>query len=261
MKKIVIGSIVVLVLLGVGIVVGWSRMQANALRSKVYQPLYKEVTAAEEVVLASSLSRAVPSTVYLALKKDPLWEQVPPQLRKDVQDTYDKVWDCQSEMVVVRAHVSGVGALAVKLVRKEADDQAWIKRIANSAPAPAAKGKWPRREAVVDRSDPAHPRVTVPGGPMWRLQDWLGFPDNVAELDQQWGEEEFLFLTDNAIDRWDNRITHDDLRRAHLTLEQFMANLDRSILSMGRMQGYRQYCRASATMLATLKKQLEEKSR
>jgi len=260
-KKIIVAIVVVLILLGVGATAGRSWMQANKMRTTIYRPLFQEVAAIEEVVQASSISRAVPSTVYLSLKKDPLWEQVPAELRKDVQDTYDRVWDCQSEMVVVRAQVAGMATLAAKLVRKEADDQAWIQKVNQSPPSPGRKGQWLRRDPVIDRSDPAHPRITVPGGPVWQLRDWLDYPDNIAVLDKEWGEDEFLFFSEGPSDRWDARITRDDLQRAKLTVGQFMANLNRSIENMARLQSYRQYCRQSIPMLAALKKQLDEKSR
>lgn len=224
-----IGGLALVVLLGVGGSVGWSWMQANTMRSKVYRPLYQEVTAVEEVVRASSISRAVPSTTFMSLKKDPLWDQVPEDLRKNVQDTYEKAWDCQSEMVVVRSHYAGMAARAVRMVRKEQDDQAWVR---------------------------SHPK---PAGPQWRMQDWIEFPQNVAALEREWGEDEFLYLGD-LHDRWEYRITRDDLRRARLTLEQFLANLNQSIENFGRIQAYRQHCRAAISMVATLRKQLEEKA-
>lgn len=260
-KKIIVGGVAVLVLLGVGAAVGRSWMRANAMRTKIYRPLQQEVVAVEEVVHASSLTRAVPSTTYMSVKKDPLWEQVPAELRKSVQDTYDRVWDCQSEMVVVSTHSAGMAAMAAKLVRKEADDQAWIKKVSQSTPGPAPKGQWPRHAPVIDSTDPAHPRITMPGGPVWRLTDWLNYPENIANLDKEWGEDEFLFLSEAPRDKWDNRITRADLRKAKLTLEQFMANLNRSIENQGRMAGFRLYCRESVPMLAALRTQLEEKSR
>lgn len=228
--KIIVGVLVLLVLLGVGATLGRSWMQANTMRTKVYRPLYQEVTAVDEVVRASNLNRAVPSTTFMSLKKDPLWDQVPADLRKDVQDTYDKVWDCQSEMVVVRAHYGAMAGLAVRMVRKEQDDQAWVQN---------------------------HPKQV---GPQWRIQDWIEFPQNVAAMEKEWGEDEFLYLND-LHDRWEFRITRDDLRRARLTLEQFLANLNRGIENFGRIQAYRQHCRVAIPLVATLKKQLEEKAK
>jgi len=257
-KKIVAGVIIMLVLLGVGATVGRSWMHANSMRSKIYGPLHKEVVTVEEVVLASNVNRAVPSTVYISLKKDPLWQEVPEELRKSVDSTYEKVWDCQSEMVVARSHAAGMAAINAMLVRTEADDQAWIKRVTAANPAPG-KGQRLRREPEIDRTDPAHPRLKMPGGPVWRLTDWLEYPDNIAELDKEWGDNEFLFLREVASDNWQGRVTRDDLRRAKLTLEQFMASLNRSIESYGRIQSFRQHCRVAIPMVAALKKQLEEK--
>jgi len=260
-KKIIVGGVVVAVLLGVGIAVWPYLMRGNTMRSKIYRPLHQEISAVEEVVKASDITRAVPSTTYISLKKDPLWEQVPLQLRKEIQDTYDKVWDCQSEMVVARSHAAGMASLSARFIRKETDDQAWVKTVTQAGPAPGRKGQRLRREPEIDRSDPAHPRVTMPGGLIWKLTDWLDYPDNIADLDREWGEDEFLFVTDVAPKRWDTRITRDDLRRVKMTLEQFMANLNRGIENHGRIQAYREHCRVAMPMVAALKKQLEEKAR
>jgi hypothetical protein len=222
--------------------------------------LFQEVAAVDEVVQASSLSRAVPSTTYMTLKKDPLWERLPLEFRKDIQETYEKVWDCQSEMVVARAQTARMTPLAVQLVRKEADDQAFVRQAAQSPPPTPKTGTFQRREAQVDRSVPAAPRVT-PGGIVWQIKDWLAYPGNIAALDQEWSESEFLFLTDSGLDRWDLRVTRDDLRRAKLSLDQFMANLNQNIESQGRIQSFRMHCRAAIPMTAALKKQLEELAR
>jgi hypothetical protein len=101
----------------------------------------------------------------------------------------------------------------------------------------------------------------MPGGLIWQVSDWLDYPENITRLDKEWGNDEFLFLSDGGFERWNNRVTRDDLRRAHLTLEQFMANLNQTIENQGRVQAYRQFCRAAIPMVATLKKQLEEKAR
>lgn len=230
--KIIVGGVALLVLLGAGATLGRSWMHANTMRTKIYQPLYQEVLAVEQVVQTSNVSRAVPSTTFTALKKDPLWDRVPADLRREAQETYDKVWDCQSEMVVVRAHYAGVAALAVKMVRKEADDLAWHK---------------------------SHPKVAS-GGRKWRIQDWIDFPQNVPAMEKEWGDDEFLYLGESH-DSWEYRVTRDDLRRSRLTLEQFLANLNRGMENFGRVQAYRQHCRAAVPMVATLKKLLEEKTR
>src|SRR5260221_11228855 len=111
-KKIVIGGMVGLLVPGAVAATGNSWWQAKTMRTKVYQPLLQEVTRVESVVRASQVSQAVPSTTYMSLKKGPLWDRVPQDLQNDVQATYEKAWDCQSEMVVVRTHASGLAVFS-----------------------------------------------------------------------------------------------------------------------------------------------------
>ena len=199
-KKVVLLVLAVVVLLIIGGYAFYTWRQAENMRTKFYRPLYQEVSQVQEVVIASSISRAVPSTTFIALQKDPLWNKVPETLRESLKDTYDKVFDCQSEMVVAHAHWMAMANLAARGIRKQADDQAWLDKVNQSSPAAAAarpgQRKFLRHEAHIDRSDPAHPR-RIPGGPYWHMTDWLEYPQNVADLEREWGENEFLFLTDS----------------------------------------------------------------
>ena len=73
----------------------------------------------------------------------------------------------------------------------------------------------------MDLRDPNNLAIGGPGGPIFVIRDWLGYPEIVKTIDELWKETDFLYFNQTRFD-WYYRLTREDLKRIDTSLEQYL---------------------------------------
>jgi hypothetical protein len=120
-------------------------------------------------------------------------------------------------------------AVRAKTFRTAESDRVWSQRTVRrlreaerhgNAVVRGVRSERAARSIGWDLHDPAEPRIGSPGGPVWRLNDWVQYPRTVLQIEACWSDLDFLYF-DEMRDQWYYRITQDDLQRTHLSLREF----------------------------------------
>jgi hypothetical protein len=64
--------------------------------------------------------------------------------------------------------------------------------------------------------------ISGPGGPIFVIRDWLGYPESRKLIEDLWKKNDYLYFNVRHIESWYYRVTREDLERIDTTLEQFV---------------------------------------
>lgn len=222
----------VALLTGVGLYFTYTSTGAEELRTKVYQPLYGEISKADLLVLGGSWD-SFNNAVMNSLSQSGDLERIPAPLRRRITATYGEISRIQSDLLSVTELVQrNISQQIITGIRTQVEDQKWSiatsKKLRSESEAKPGisdmtsfQFKHTARGRAIDVRNPSRLIVAGPGGPTWTFSDWAAWPDSVNEMEQIWTEDDFLYF-DPIRDDWYYRITRSDLRRRNLDLETFL---------------------------------------
>jgi hypothetical protein len=87
----------------------------------------------------------------------------------------------------------------------------------------------------LDVRDKAHIKIASPGTVTWLVADWMEFPKSASRVADIWRETYYLGF-DEKKESWNYRITHEDLTRSHITLEEFLKPTHQALASDSEFQ-------------------------
>src|ERR1041385_4689800 len=73
----------------------------------------------------------------------------------------------------------------------------------------------------IDTRDPNNPVINGPGGPIFVIRDWLGYPESIKTIENLWKQNDYLYFNPRK-DSWYYRLTREDLHVIDATLGQFL---------------------------------------
>jgi len=213
---------------------------ADDLRNKVYRPINADLEKLQGAVSANSVNRLFYGDALNALKESGDFYRIPKSLQTDISKLYEDEAQYEANITPVTELLEREFSSRIQSIRSEKSDREWsteteyrlrveeqqkqgVSAISGFTATHSARGRG------IDVRDPNHPIACIPGGPIWEINDWLSYPENLNKVDALWTDEDFLYLDDSR-DMWYYRITRADLEKEHKTLKDFLEPV-RDILS------------------------------
>ena len=205
---------------------------AEDLRSKVYEPLFSEISKLESLAAVDSLQPFLGSTMDNLVRSGSV-ERLPKYIRHEITAVYQDFSGLQRDKYSVAEIIQRSMSAQIATIRTEADDKAWALTISkklraesNTKPGITAIATFHFTHAArgrgIDVRDPSHPVVASPGGPNWTLNDWAAYPQSAVDMEKIWTDDDYLYF-DPSLDDWYYRITRSDLRNHRIDLRTFLA--------------------------------------
>jgi len=211
------------------------RTNCGARFTKIYSPLFAEVTQVEASVLSNSTTKPFSSDFLNSIKNSGEFYRMPKSLQGEVTRAYEDAGGIEGDVTAVTAFIQRAASSRIFLWRSEDVDRQWFKETSDrlhelelSKPGitivQSLTFRHPGR-GIINARDPTQP---IPGGPNWEINDWLSYPDSADKLEPIWTANDYLYF-DERSDAWFFRITRDDLIRHGTTLKQFLDPLYKSL--------------------------------
>jgi hypothetical protein len=112
------------------------------------------------------------------------------------------------------------------------------------------------RGPSIDIRDLQHPRIGAPGLITWQLNDWMKFPQSASDL--SWPDTWFVSF-DERNDGWYYRVTHDDLRKKNMTLQEFLTPMNQRLLSEPEFRQILQKSKETRALMEDVKAQIADR--
>jgi hypothetical protein len=239
LPTISIGTVLALV----GAWTGYVNTGADSLRTDIYQPLYREIGGMYVAIHSNSMETNYSSDVYETLIRNGSLGRIPKSLRAKIIGLYRAEGEARGFVIPIAHKISILMPQEITKVRTEGDDKLWKEKTISQLNAEAAsglsQGSFPMASFTFNHSgispsldlrDKAHPKIASPGTVTWLVGDWMEFPKSASQVADIWRSTFYLGF-DEKIERWDYRITHEDLARSHTTLEEFLEPTYKSLAS------------------------------
>jgi hypothetical protein len=207
---------------------------ADSLRTEIYQPLYREIGGMDTAIHANNLQTNYSSEAYQTLTRNGNLGRIPQSLRKEIIRLNEAEGEASSHLIPIAHKISVLMPDEIAKVRKETDDKIWTEKMVSQLNAEAKaeldKGSFPMMSftfnhtgigPALDLRDKAHPTIAAPGTTTWLVNDWMTFPKSASEIARAWPNTYYLGF-DEKNESWYYRITHEDLSKNHVTLEEFL---------------------------------------
>ncbi len=213
---------------------------ADDLRTKVYQPLYSEVTAIEGSLQSNSIENPMANSALHSLKGSGDFGRMPKHLQDRIEAAYTRAESIGSDVPLLSEQIQRLVSARLTQLRTEEEDRTWLINATKRLEQEQASGpgispmvtfsfNHAGRSRGFDIRDPNHPKISSPGGPAWVINDWIRYPNSVAPIESLFKENDFLYL-DESRDEWYYRVTREDLRRNGLDLHQFLDTIHAALL-------------------------------
>jgi hypothetical protein len=254
-----------------GLYANYKYSGADELRSKFYQPLYREVAQIEKFVESGTASEPFPTEVLKLLKDTGGAERLPRALWRETEAAYGKAGELSGCIHTLTERIQRlVSARIVQLRTKEIDAE-WrrnavelLQKDLASKEGVSSVREFTFRHAArgpgMDVRDPGNPKISDPGGPTWQINDWLGFPESAASMEQLWTNRQFLYFDDQR-DDWYYRITRSDLQRHGTPLLAFLGPIRGKLDTIPEFQRLQQQRSTVLAQVRTLKTKIADRVR
>jgi hypothetical protein len=227
-----LSSIVGIVALGYN----YKTSDADELRTLIYQPLYADLVKVENSLRAVSIDGLPPDKVLRELRQTGAIERVPGTLKNRLVKVFEESTEAHMAALAVKEIVIREMSARIMEIRTEESDRAWhqktgvlLREMSMAKPKKGISDLFTLAEGVTHESvgqsmdvrDPSNPVIGGPGGPIFVVRDWLGYPEIITTIDALWKETDFLYFNQTRYD-WYYRLTREDLKRIDTSLEQYL---------------------------------------
>lgn len=217
-----------------GLVLTYKLTGADELRSKLYQPLYADMTKLEESLQAASIEKVPIFKALLELRQTGVLERVPVRLQERILNVLEEA--PRIHMAVLDSNEIVIREMSSRImqIRTQEEDRLWLQKTSNLLREMSAskKGisdsftlfqgaKHSARSQSIDLRDPNKPVISGPGGPTFVINDWLGLPESLKTIEDLWKDIDYLYFNETK-DLWYYRLTREDLNRHKTTLGEFL---------------------------------------
>jgi hypothetical protein len=123
-------------------------------------------------------------------------------------------------------------------IRTEEIDKAWhdkTSQIIRETPASKKKGISDKVTMVEGITHDSVSQVfdrnfvpAAPGGPIFTIRDWLGYPESIKIIEPLWKEVDYLHFHPNLFP-WYYKLTREDLKRVDTNLEQLLKPVHKTL--------------------------------
>jgi hypothetical protein len=210
---------------------GYKTNGADTLRAEIYEPLYGEIVKID-ASFGDDIVQVIPSTIYTALKDSGKIERLPRSVRTRIDRFYADSGELKSLSFPVLIKIERTVPAYVEKIRSQADDQNWKERTiaqlnrdtnfqALGSPYARFTMNHSGHSLELDVRDPKALHISGPAAVTWQIHDWLDFPKSAAEIGRSWTDQMFLEF-DPKLETWQYRITQEDLKRNHISLQDFL---------------------------------------
>jgi hypothetical protein len=207
---------------------------ADELRTHVYQPLYADLVKVENLLKAPSVERLPSGKALNELGETGAIELVPGILKGRLDKVFKEATNIHMAAIAVHEIVIREMSSRIMEIRTEEADRAWLQKTSGvlremqmskkgiSDSVTLAEGvTHDSISQTIDIRDPNKPVISGPGGPIFVIRDWLGYPESIKTIENLWKKEDYLCFNVRQ-DSWFYRLTREDLNRSDTTLEQFL---------------------------------------
>jgi hypothetical protein len=210
----------------------YTTSDADALRTRVYQPLFADLAKAENSLKAVSIQQMPPTKTLNDLKQTGAIERIPPTLKERLVRAFQQA--SETHMAALDIHEIAIREMSSRImeIRNEKEDRAWLQKTSD-----ALREMTMSKKGISDRVtlvegatheynskawDLRDPTRSEPGGPVFVIRDWLEYPGSIKTIEPMWKSDENLYFHSTRSESWYYRITREDLNRNHTTLENFL---------------------------------------
>jgi hypothetical protein len=208
---------------------------AEELRTQLYQPLYADLNQVEKSLKAVRIHQMPLTKALNDLKRNGAVERIPSTLKDRLVKVSQEAGDIHTAALDIHEIVIREMSSRLMASRTEKVDREWLKRTSDSLRemSKSKKGKSDQFTLVggathdyisqaFDLGDPNNPVVSEPGGPVFTINDWLGYPASINTIEDLWKTTEYLYFHSTKSESWYYRLTREDLNRLDTTLAQFL---------------------------------------
>ena len=218
------------------LVYNYKTSDADELRALIYQPLYADLVKVENSLKAVSVDGLPLDKVLKELRQTGAIEGVPGTLKTRLMKVFEEATDVHLTALAVKEIIIREMSARIMEIRTEEADRAWQQKtsvvLREMSVGKSKKGisdRFTLAEGVthdsvgqvMDIRDPNKPVIVGPGGPIFVVRDWLGYPEAVKTIDVLWKETDFLYFNQTRYE-WYYRLTREDLKRIDTSLEQYL---------------------------------------
>jgi hypothetical protein len=222
------------VLATIGLCFTYVNTGSDSLRTDIYEPLYREIGEMDGAIHSNNIETNYSSEVFERLTRNGSLGRIPKSIRAAITRLYSIEGEARVHVIPIAHKISVLIPQEIAKVRTESDDKIWNEKTVAQLNAEAAsdlnQGSFPMASFTfnhtgigpsLDIRDKAHIKIASPGTVTWLVSDWIDFPESASQVSGIWRNTYYLGF-DEKNETWKYRITHEDLSRTHLTLEEFL---------------------------------------
>ena len=214
-----------------GLAYDYKTSDADQLRTLVCQPLYADLNKVEFAINTINLDKLPPDEALTELRRTGAINLIPSRLKTRVVNVFREATDTHMSGLEVKEIVIREMSSRIMEIRTEEVDKAWFEktsRVIRETPTSKKKGisdsvtlgegiTHDSRSQILD-----HNFVPVaPGGPIFTIRDWLGYPESIKTIEPLWKEIDYLHFHPNLFP-WYYKLTREDLKRIDTNLQQLL---------------------------------------
>jgi hypothetical protein len=220
-----------------GTVFSYKTIGADELRTLVYQPLYADLVQVENSLKAVDIEGLPSDKALKELRRTGAIKRIPSTLQKRLDKVFTEATGTHMAALPIHDIVIREMSSRIMEIRTEEADRAWHQKtsavLREMSMAKSKKGisdlftlaEGVTHESVgqvMDVRDPTKPVIAGPGGPIFVIRDWLGYPESIKIIEDLWKKNDYLYFNVRHTESWYYRLTREDLNRIDTTLEQFV---------------------------------------
>ena len=214
-----------------GLAYDYKTSDADQLRTLVYQPLYADLNKVEFAINTINLDKLPPDEALTELRRTGAINLIPSRLKTRVVNVFREATDTHMSGLEVKEIVIREMSSRIMEIRTEEVDKAWFEKTSRVIrETPTSKKKGISDSVTLGEGITHHSRSQIldhnfvpvaPGGPIFTIRDWLGYPESIKTIEPLWKEIDYLHFHPNLFP-WYYKLTREDLKRIDTNLEQLL---------------------------------------
>lgn len=209
----------------------YKNTNANELSKDVYQPLHADLKKVETAINAISLDDFPPDQALAELTRTGAIDRIPSALRSRVVSVFREATDTYMSALEVKEIVIREMSSRIMKIRTEEMDKVWHEKTSQVIRVTPTSKKKGISDTMTMVEGVTHDSISQvfdrnfvpvgPGGPIFTIRDWLGYPESIKTIEPLWKEVDYLHFHPN-LSHWYYKLTREDLKRIDTSLELYL---------------------------------------